>query len=66
MGGRGGNVQKSTNNADRWDWLKDVEDNRLKNYIKKSMYLEGKADPLGRSIHHVAYWAEKELERRKK
>lgn len=66
MGGRGGNVQSNNDNADRWDWIKDVEDYRLQNYIKRSMYLEGKKDPSGRSIHDVAYWAEKELERRKK
>lgn len=66
MGGRGGDVQKIKENSDRWDWLQDVEDNRLENYIKRSMYLEGQADPTGRAIHDVGYWAEKELLRRKK
>ncbi len=38
MGGRGGSVQKNNDNADRWDWIRDVEDYRLKNYIKRSMF----------------------------
>tara|TARA_B100000614_G_scaffold121254_1_gene108615 strand:- start:128 stop:322 length:195 start_codon:yes stop_codon:yes gene_type:complete len=63
MGGRGLNHQRK--NTDRWDWLQDVETQRLKNYINRSTYLSGKPDPTGRSIHDVAYWAEKELEKRK-
>ena len=62
MGGRGLNQERK--NPDRWDWLQDVETYRLKNYINRSTYLGGKPDPTGRSIHDVAYWAEKELERR--
>lgn len=65
MGGRGGDVQKKEDNKDRWAWLIDVEDRRLENYVKRSMYLEGKADPAGRSIHDVGYWAGKELARRR-
>lgn len=63
MGGRG--LNQKSHHPDRWDWLQDVETHRLQNYINRSTYLTGKPDPTGRSIHHVAYWAQKELERRK-
>ena len=64
MGGRGSN--KKPKYLDRWDWLKDVSDKRLRNYVKRSTYLSGKPDPTGRSIHDVGYWAEKELSKRGK
>ena len=63
MGGRG--KIKKIKNKDRWSWLEDVSDQRLNKYIKRSMYLSGSGDPQGRSIHDVAYWAGKELQRRK-
>jgi len=64
MGGRGS--KKKPRNEDRWDWIKDVPDNRLKNYVKRSSYLNDRPDPTGRSIHDVAFWAQKELDRRGK
>jgi len=64
MGGRGSS--KKQKYQGRWDWLEDVEDSRLRNYIKRSTYLTDKPDPTGRAIHDVAYWAEKELARRGK
>ena len=63
MGGRGFKAKKHED-SETWKWLRDVDDKRLENYIKRSNYLENKADPQGRSIHDVAYHAEKELARR--
>lgn len=65
MGGRGSNKSKKFLDGDRWKWLQEVDQNRLKNYIKKSNYLAGKSDPQGRSIHDVAFHAERELKRRR-
>lgn len=62
MGGIGLNPKRRI--KERWDWLQEVDTNRLKNYIKRSNYLTNQADPEGRSIHDVGFWAEKELARR--
>ena len=62
MGGRG--LKKRIHINDQWEWLQDVEDTRLKKYIKRSRYIGDKSDPKGRSIHDVAYHAEQELKRR--
>ena len=81
MGGRGagvggvGNVGQDSSKYyrdERWDWLKEVPNKRLENYIKRADFLKkfyGKdgrpnCDPQGRSIGSVGYWAKKELERR--
>ncbi len=62
MGGRGRKQEPKNRNS--WEWLKDVETDRLENYIKRSRYLGDKPDPQGRSIHDVGYHAERELKRR--
>ena len=65
MGGRGRIQKDDQNYGDRWNWIKDVSENRLKNYIKRSTYVGDRPDPAGRSIHDVAFHAEKELSRRR-
>jgi hypothetical protein len=64
MGGRGKKL-KHFPDGDSWQWLQDVNDDRLQNYIKRSNYLADKKDPQGRSIHDVAFHAERELKRRR-
>lgn len=65
MGGRGKTQEIEFEPGDSWKWLQDVDQDRLKKYIKRSNYLSGKPDPKGRSIHDVAYHAEQELKRRR-
>lgn len=64
MGGRG-MIVKEVIPEGRWKWLREVETGRLENYIKRSRFLGEKSDPQGRSIHDVAFYAQKELIRRK-
>lgn len=65
MGGRGAEQSKKYEDGDRWKWLQEVDQTRLENYIKRSNYLHGKSDPHGRSIHDVAFHAEREIKRRR-
>ena len=64
MGGRGLDTSNNSSDKDKWQWLRDVESSRLEKYIKRSLYLGDKPDPKSRSIHDVAYHAERELKRR--
>lgn len=70
MGGRGKAQDNSENryDSDNFGWVKDVSDQRLKNYIKRARHigLTHGSDPEGRSIHILSYYAEKELANRGK
>ena len=67
MGGRGGNngamraEHKELGSTDRFAWLKDVPKDRLNRYVARANNLAGQADPEGRHIHVVGYYAEKFL-----
>lgn len=67
MGGRGKNNYQNDGISERFSWVKDVSTDRLQGYIARSNYLGGdkNGDPQGRSIHVVAYYAQKELDSRK-
>jgi hypothetical protein len=65
MGSRG-KIAEDKTISERWNWLDDVSDERLRAYIKRADYLEDKKDPQGRDIHSVGYYARKVLEKRGK
>jgi hypothetical protein len=63
MGGRGGEPgnNKGKKRVDPWEWLKDVETDRLKTYVSRSKHLGKKKDPQERNIHSVFFHAKKIL-----